>query len=97
MPRGRHTALKIDLTPDQRQTLTAWQRSTSISAGRARRSRMILLLADGMPIAHIATTVGMSRRVLYKWVKRFLAHGVAGLVDTPSRGRGRRPRQQDLP
>src|SRR5574341_1409260 len=95
MPRGRHTALKIDLTPDQRQTLTAWQRSTTIQAGRARRSRVILLLADGMPIAHIAATVGMGRRAVYKWIKRFLEHGVAGLADTPSHDRSQRPRQQD--
>src|SRR5712691_13146786 len=86
MPRGRHTALKITLTPDERQTLTAWQRSTSISAGRARRSRIILLLSDGVPISLIATTVGISRRFVYKWAKRFLQDGVEGLADKPGRG-----------
>src|SRR5262249_44262255 len=47
MPRGRTTALTIQLTPAERQTLLAWQRSPSIPAGLARRGRMILLLADG--------------------------------------------------
>ncbi len=94
MPRGRHTALTIDLTPDQRQALMAWQRSTTISAGRARRSRIILQLADGVPVSHIADYVGISRRYVYKWVKRFLEHGVAGLADKPSRGRGWRPRSE---
>ena len=89
MPRGRHTAIKLKLTPDQRQTLTAWQRSTTIQAGRARRSRIILLLADGVPISHIADTVGISRRFVYKWTKRFLEHGLVGLADKPGLGRRR--------
>ena len=50
MARGRHTALTIRLTADERQTLMAWQRSTTIPAGRARRGRMILLLADGLSV-----------------------------------------------
>jgi len=89
MPRGRHTALKLNLTPDQRQTLLAWQRSTTIPVGRARRGRIILLLADGVPISHIAATVGISRRFVYKWVRRFLEHGVGGLTDKPGRGHRR--------
>lgn len=64
----------------------AWQRSTTIPAGRARRGRIILLLADGVPISHIADTVGISRRFVYKWVKRFLQYGVDGLTDKPGRG-----------
>jgi len=48
MARGRKTALTMQLTADERQTLMAWQRSTTIRAGRARRGRIILLLADGI-------------------------------------------------
>ena len=55
-------------------------------AGRARRGRIILLLADGVPISAIATTVGISRRFVYKWVQRFLEKGVEGLADKPGRG-----------
>ena len=86
MPRGRKTALTLRLTPRERLTLMAWQRSTTITPGRARRARMILLLADGMPISHIADTVGISRPLVYKWTKRFLEEGVEGLADRPSRG-----------
>jgi hypothetical protein len=89
MARGRKTALTIRLTEEECQTLTAWQRSTRIPAGRAKRGRIILLLADRVPMTQIATTVGMSRRFVYKWVKRFLAQRLAGLEDKP--GRGRRP------
>jgi transposase len=86
MARGRKTSLSIQLTPAQRQTLLAWQRSTTISAGLARRGRMILLLADGVTITDIAATVGISRRFVYKWVQQFQERGVEGLTDKPGRG-----------
>jgi transposase len=86
MARGRKTSLTLRLTPTERQTLLAWQRATTISAGRARRGRIILLLADGVPITQVAATVGISRRFVYKWVQRFLKQGVAGLADKPGRG-----------
>jgi transposase len=81
MARGRKTSLMIRLTPGQRRTLLAWQRATTMAAGRARRARMILLLAEGMPITDIAATVGISRRFVYKWVQRFLDKGMDGLVN----------------
>jgi transposase len=89
MVRGRKTVLSIQLTPAQRQTLLAWQRSTTIAAGHARRGRIILLMADGVPISDIAATVGISRRFVYKWVQRFLEKGVEGLTDKPGRGHQR--------
>ena len=52
MARGRTTSLAIRLTPAERQTLLMWQRSTLIPAGLARRSRIILLLAE---LAFIST------------------------------------------
>ena len=86
MARGRTTSLMIRLTPAERQTLQAWQRATTISAGRARRGRIILLLADGVTISDIAATVGISRRFVYKWAQRFLEKGIEGLADKPGRG-----------
>src|ERR671925_1292632 len=93
MPRGRHTSLTIHPSPAERQTLQAWQRATTISAGRARRGRIILLVADGVPITHIAATVGVGRRFVYKWVRRFLEKGMEGLSDKPGRGYRRVVRQ----
>src|SRR5213083_1927586 len=91
MARGRTTSLTIRLTPAERRTLLAWQRATTISAGRARRGRIILLLAERVTIRDIATTVGISRRFVYKWAQRFLEQGVEGLVDKPGRGRRAEP------
>ena len=96
MARGRKTSLTIRLTPAERQTLLAWQRATTLSAGRARRGRIILLLDDRVPISHIADTVGISRRFVYKWVQRFLHAGLEGLADKPGRGHRRVPHQPTL-
>jgi DNA invertase Pin-like site-specific DNA recombinase len=93
MARGRKTALTLRLTGAERQTLMGWQRATKIPAGRARRGRIILLLADGIPISHIADIVGISRRFVYKWAQRFLQEGLEGLADKPGRGGGQRLRR----
>lgn len=96
MARGRKTALTLRLTAEERHRLMAWQRSTTIPAGRARRGRIILLVADGIPISHIADTVGISRRFVYKWAKRFLQYGLDGLADKPGRGHRPVPQQQEM-
>lgn len=92
LARGRKTALTLHLMPEERQTLRAWQRATTIPVGLARRGRIILLLADGMTITAITKTVGISRRFVYKWAQRFLEQGVEGLADKPGRGGRRGPR-----
>ena len=92
MPRGRKTSLTIRLTPAERQTLLAWQQSTTQSASLARHSRIVLLRADGMTITDIAATVEITRPFVYKWVRRFLAEGLEGLADQRGRGRQRRSR-----
>jgi hypothetical protein len=91
MARGRRTSLTIRLTAKERRTLLAWQWSSTIPAGRARRGKVILLMADRVPISHIAATVGISRCFIYKWVQRFQQEGLAGLADKPGRGQRRVP------
>ena len=87
MARGRKTSLTIRLTPAERQTLLAWQRSTTIAAGVARRARIILLRADGRTLTDIAATVGVSRRHMYTWIRRFLQDRLVGLDGKPGRER----------
>jgi transposase len=43
-------------------------------------------VADRVPIAQIAATVGISQRFVYKWVQRFLEKSLEGLADQPGRG-----------
>jgi transposase InsO family protein len=42
---------------------------------------------DGRPVAHVAKELGVSRQCAHRWVARYDAEGVAGLVDRSSRPR----------
>ena len=68
---------------------TLWQRSAQIPARQARRGRMLVLLAEGRTVTEVARWVGMTRRSVSRWVRRFQAHGIAGLADKAGRGRSR--------
>jgi CRP-like cAMP-binding protein len=80
---GRRTRLRVALTPEDRATLEAWQRATTLPAALARRGRLLLLLAAGLSITAVALRVGLSRGHVYKWVRRFQAQGIAGLTEPP--------------
>jgi hypothetical protein len=86
MARGRTSPSVIDLSPDARQTLHRWQRSTTLAAGLARRGRMILRLADRHSPAHVAQAVGIQPGVVRKWARRCLAQRLEGRSDAPGRG-----------
>lgn len=83
------TTLTIELTDDEKRELESRIRSTTMRAGLVRRSRVVLLREEGLPVTHIAARVGMQRRHVEKWLKRFRAEGLSGLSDKP--GRGRKP------
>ena len=40
---------------------------------------------QGMPVAHVAKAMGVSRQCAHRWVARFDAEGDAGLLDRSSR------------
>jgi DNA invertase Pin-like site-specific DNA recombinase len=93
MARGRRTQLgrtvRRALDAPSRALLETWQRSQTLSAGRKRRARLILLLAQGLSVTETAHAVGISRRFVYLWARRFLAEGVNGLHDRPGGGQAR--------
>ena len=97
MARGRQSSLRIVLSPEERQTLERWQRSTTMAAGLVRRGRIILLLADGYSHSQVARLVPVQRTVVRKWARRFLAQRLEGLSDAPGRGAkgGFSPRRRD--
>ena len=49
MARGRKSSLRIVLSPEEHQTLERWQRSTTITAGRARRGKSSCYWPRGTP------------------------------------------------
>ena len=52
------------------------------------RGRQLLVervRAQGMPVAHVARAMGISRQCAHRWVRRFDQEGLAGLEDRSSR------------
>ena len=87
--RGRRTSLRVVLTLEERNELERWLRCTTSPSGLARRARVILGLADGLPLVEVARLVGMTEKHVRKWTRRFLKRRLEGLHDRP--GRGRKP------
>ena len=61
------------------------------------RGRLLLVQRvrdQGMPVAHVAKAMGISRQCAHRWVRRFDEEGVAGLEDRSSRPH-RSPRRTD--
>ena len=85
--RGRKCSFSVEFSPTQRADLERWQRSTTVSAGLARRARVLWLLAEGRSLQDAARIAGLTVRNARKWVRRFLALGVDGLHDQAARGR----------
>ncbi len=80
------TSLPI-LTDQDRATLLAWTRSSTMTAARAERARIVLAVADGAGTSATAAKLSLSRPTIIKWRDRFMAHGLAGLDDEPRSGR----------
>jgi transposase len=89
MARGRKSPCIVSLAPHEQTQLERWQRATTIKAGLAKRAKIILLRAEGQPLSAIARRLEIGRRIVRKWVIRFLQQRLAGLLDKP--GRGRKP------
>jgi transposase len=79
----------LDLTDDERLTLTAWSRRRKTSQVLADRARVILACEEGGTISGVAAELGVSRDMVSKWRARFLEKRLAGLTDEPRPGRPR--------
>jgi transposase len=75
------------LREGDRRKLADLARLPSVPSGLAKRARMVLLAADGMPNAQIARAVGVSRPTVISWRDRYERAGVRGLADEPRSGR----------
>lgn len=49
------------------------------------RRLLVARVEAGMPVAHVAKAMGISRQCAHRWVARFAAEGEAGLQDRSSR------------
>jgi transposase len=80
-------AVTVEVPPRDREILESWLRAPSMPAGLARRARIVLLAADGVPVTEIVERVGASKPTVIAWRKRYAAEGVGGLLDRPKPGR----------
>ena len=75
------------LREGDRQRLADLARLPSVPSGVAKRARIVLLAAEGVPNAQIARTVGVSRPTVIGWRDRYARGGVRALGDEPRSGR----------
>ena len=75
------------LREGDRERLAELARLPSVPSGLAKRARIVLLAADGMPNAQIARTAGISRPTVIGWRDRYQQGGIAALDDEPRSGR----------
>jgi transposase len=85
-PRSRRV---IESDTDERATLERVTRRTAEAAGLVRRARIVVLVADGLPLDQVAREVGVRPNVVRTWVDRYRVGGLAALQDRPRSGRPR--------
>ena len=69
---------------EQQAELRALVNSPDVPATVATRARIVLWHAEGRPKKDIAVLAGVSRPTVDRWLRRYDAEGVAGLLDRPS-------------
>ena len=79
----------ISLSDHDRDALEQLQRASSGPAGRARRARAILLLAQDLPGTEVAHRTGYTPIQISRIRRRFVETGLDGLDDRPRSGRPR--------
>jgi transposase len=70
-----------------REKLAKMACSRAGEAGLARRARIVLLAADGLPHTEVARRAGVSIPVVREWRSRYRAGGIRALQDLPRSGR----------
>jgi len=80
----------LRLTPDDRATLERWTTRRKTAHGLAVRAEIILRCSEGCSNSQVARELRMTNTTVGKWRSRFMAGGVAALLDEPRSGAPRR-------
>src|SRR4029453_10167587 len=75
------------ITDEERAELQRRVRAHTMPQRTAKRARIVLLAADGLPNRQIAPMVAMNQHTVAQWRRRFEAEGLAGLQDRKRSGR----------
>lgn len=85
-----HAAAKLVVDAAARRLLTRWAVSRTAPVRVVLRSRIVLHLAESVPVSTIARSLGTTAVTVRLWRRRFIEGGAAALLhDAP--GRGRKP------
>jgi len=77
----------IELSKEERETLSMWVRAGKTERRMVQRALTILLCAEGDPWSVICARTGLSRNNSLKWQRRFLEKRLEGLTDLPRSGK----------
>ena len=75
------------LSTEEQAELTRMARSRTLCAGRVKRAQLVLLAVEGHTAEAIAEILRLHARTARFWLKRFNAHGLAGLEESDRPGR----------
>src|SRR5215471_14954337 len=81
--RGRRGAIRTDAQGVTAHVLR-WTKRSKTSNALAQRARIILRCAEGadeVPNSVVARELGVTDATVGKWRSRYIAHGLAGLLD----------------
>jgi len=74
----------IALGEEDREDLRQMSVSRTLAPGDVLRARVILMLAEGRSYAEIQQRLGTTAPTIARWKKRFMEHGLTGLVEQRS-------------
>ncbi|QYZ67785.1 MAG: IS630 family transposase [Gammaproteobacteria bacterium (ex Lamellibrachia satsuma)] len=77
----------VQLSSADREELSSWLRSTSVTHGLVLRAQIVLKLDAGNRPVDIVRSLGVSEKTVYKWRNRFNDEGIDGLQDAVRSGR----------
>lgn len=81
------TVPPLVLTDDERAELQRRVRAHTTPQRAAKRARIVLLAAEGVPNRQIAPIVGRNEHTVAQWRRRFQTERLAGLQDRKRPGR----------
>ena len=89
MKRGRPKPA-LAISEEQREQLEQWTRRRTTAQALARRASIVLLSVEGINDVQIARRLQTTRETVGRWRRRFLKHGVDGLLDESRPGAPRK-------
>src|SRR5438093_1999244 len=86
----RSPLAELRLTAEDRATLERWTTRRKTAHGLAVRAEIVLRCSDGCSNSQVARELRLTNTTVGKWRSRFVAGGVAALLDEPRSGAPRR-------